>query len=118
MLSSAVSGSVINNERVNLTVEIQNGTTFDGWDKLAAERLNYAGFSTVFQPADTSDHSTTLLYDLTLEQDHTKSAQLLNVLGLNENALVSAPSSASKTPYALIIGADYRSCFNPTDNRP
>ncbi len=118
MLSSAVSGSVINNERVNLTVEIQNGTTFDGWDKLAAERLNYAGFSTVFQPADTSDHSTTLLYDLTLEQDHTKSAQLLNVLGLNENALVSAPSPASKTPYALIIGADYRTCFNPTDNRP
>ena len=118
MLAQAVSASPLRQARTALSVEIQNGSPYDGWETLAGERLNYAGLETSFKPADNRSHSATLLYDLTAEQDRNRSASLLAVLGLSESALVSAPSANSKTPYVLIVGADYQACFDPASLTP
>jgi hypothetical protein len=118
MLNQALSPSATQQEREKISVEIQNGSPTDGWDALAAERLNYAGYQTSLQPADHRGHATSLLYDLTPDQDRTRTNSLLAVLGLPESALVSAPSTNSKSSYAFIVGADYQSCFNPAGLTP
>jgi len=106
----------IGSERI--IIEIQNGSSSDGWDVLAAERLNYAGYKTTFNNADNRFHTTSLLYDLTTEQDRTKTARLLAILGLPETALVSVPSLTSKVSYALIVGDDFSICFDPIGLAP
>jgi hypothetical protein len=113
MLNQAMSASPVQQERQAYTVEIQNGSANDGWEALAAERLNYAGYQTSFKPADNRAHAATLLYDLTPDQDRGRTASLLAVLGLTESALVSVPSTDSKISYVLIVGDDYQACFDP-----
>ena len=118
MLNTAMSSSTHQKEREKISIEIQNGSPNDGWDALAAERLNYSGYQTTFQAADNRSHQTSLLYDLTPDQDRNRIASLLAVLGLPDSALVSAPSKNSKTSYAFIVGADYTACFNPAALTP
>jgi LCP family protein required for cell wall assembly len=118
MLNQAMSASPRQQEREAYSVEIQNGSAYDGWDALAAERLNYAGFKTSFKAADNRSHAATLLYDLTPDQDRNRSAGLLAVLGLPESALVSVPSNDNKVSFVLIVGEDYQACFDPAGLTP
>ena len=99
------------------TVEVRNGTSNPGWDSLAAERLNFAGFNTRLATADRQDYLNTLLYDLASSPDPTGAKSLLNVLGLPLGAYVSAPTQADIN-YVLILGADYQPCFNPSGLAP
>jgi LCP family protein required for cell wall assembly len=118
MFTQAMNSSPIQQERQKISVEIQNGSPNDGWEALAAERLNYAGYQTSFLPADNRNHATSLLYDLTSNQDKTRKASLLAVLGLPDSALVAVPTTNNKVSYALIVGADYNACFNPASLTP
>ncbi len=119
MLNEALAPSQRQQERqVISSIQIQNGSVYDGWDALAAERLNYAGYETSTHEADNREHAQTLLYDLTVEQDRNLTRSILAVLGLPESALVSYPNPNSETPYALIVGNDYDPCFDPTGLAP
>ncbi|RPH59234.1 MAG: LytR family transcriptional regulator, partial [Chloroflexi bacterium] len=113
MLAEALAPSPRQQERQAFKIEIQNGSALDGWDALAAERFNYAGYETSTRPADNRQHAQTLLYDLTPGQDRLKTASLLAILNLPESALVSAPASNSQVSYVLIVGNDYDPCFDP-----
>ena len=113
MLKEALAASPRQQQRNAIKVEIQNGSSIDGLDTLAAQRLNYAGYATTIHSADNRQHRQTLLYDLTPGQDRNSSAALLAVLGLPDLALVSAPSNNSQSAYALIVGDDYHPCFDP-----
>jgi len=118
MISTAMLPSARPQEREKITVEIQNGVATDGWDALAAERLNYAGYQTSIHAADHREHAVSLLYDLSPDQDRNRSASLLTILGLPDSSLVSAPSKNSKVNYAYIVGADYNPCFDPAGMSP
>jgi len=118
MLSQALSSSPRQQELEKISIEVQNGSQSEGWDSLAAERLNYAGYQTIIKPADNRLHATSLLYDLTPGQDRNRTSSLLAVLGLPENALVSAPSTEAKVSYALVVGDDYNTCFSPAEMTP
>ncbi|NCP86240.1 hypothetical protein GW781_08485 [bacterium] len=112
MLAQAISPSPLQTERQMLKVEIQNGSANDGWDALAAERLNYAGYATSLFHADHRQHNVTLLYDLTADQDALRAASLLAVLGLEPAALVKVPGDGTLS-YVLLLGNDYQPCFIP-----
>lgn len=99
------------------TVEVRNGTGNPGWDSLAAERLNYAGFNTRLATADRQDYTNSLLYDLSSTPNPGNSTSLLNVLGLPSGDYVSSPNEADIN-YVLIVGADYQPCFNPNGFAP
>lgn len=118
MLQRAMSPSPRQQERQTWRVEIRNGSPFDGWDALAAERLNYAGYETFFQTSDHRAYTQTLLYDLTPDQDQARSASLLAVLGLPDSALVALPSPGAQAAYVLVIGSDYDPCFRPQELTP
>jgi LCP family protein required for cell wall assembly len=113
MLTTALAPSSRQQERKAIKVEIQNGSANDGWDALAAQRLNYAGYATSLQAADHPQHTQTLLYDLTPGQDRMAASSLLAVLGLPDTALVSVPTANSESSYVLLVANDYVSCFDP-----
>jgi LCP family protein required for cell wall assembly len=117
MLQQALSPSPRAEVTAAETVEVRNGTTNAGWDSLAAERLNYAGFNTRLATADRQDYATSILYDLSATSDLSGATPLLNVLGLPIGAYVSAPTQTDIN-YVLIIGSDYQPCFNPNDMAP
>ncbi|MCS6993799.1 MAG: LCP family protein [Anaerolineales bacterium] len=118
MLRQAISPSPRQQQRQTWQVEIRNGTPYDNWEMLAAERLNYAGYETTFRASDHRNYAQTLLYDLTPDQDRTRSASLLAVLGLSESALVAVPSPGAQTAYVVILGMDYDPCFRPQELAP
>lgn len=118
MLSEAISPSVVQEEHQVFSIEVQNGSYYDSWETLAAERLNYAGYQTSIADADHRQHAATLLYDLSDDQDPVRAASLLAVLGLSEQVLVSVPNSESPIDYILIVGNDYQPCFIPAELTP
>ncbi|PIW17397.1 MAG: hypothetical protein COW33_06615, partial [Anaerolineae bacterium CG17_big_fil_post_rev_8_21_14_2_50_57_27] len=82
MLQEALSPSRRTPEMDSILIEVRNGTYNSGWDTLAAQRLNYAGYEARAAPADRPDYAGSLLYDLTAAQDPNRAASLLAVLGL------------------------------------
>jgi LCP family protein required for cell wall assembly len=104
-------------EEEKLLIEVRNGTSNPGWDALAAERLHYAGYNTRLAPADRQDYHRTVLYDLTSSPDLNRAGALLTLLGLQPDAFLPLPTS-SDASYLLIIGEDYRPCFNPAGLTP
>ncbi len=100
-------------QRETIVVQVENGTPWEGWEMLAAARLNYAGFQTQIAPAERRDVLTTLLIDQRKEQDPASRDLLLRVLGLDPSRLLSQPGD-SQVSYRLILGRDYQPCFQPT----
>ena len=117
MLQQALSPSPRIADQAALTVEVRNGTGNSGWDALAAQRLNYAGYNTRLAPADRLDYANSLLYDLAAAPDLNQVGSLLTTLGLPPSAFVTAPTQTDVN-YVLIIGADYQPCFNPSGLTP
>ncbi len=115
MLAQASSLSTVTAQRESLTVEVQNGTRNAGWDTLAANRLNYAGFNTRTSEADRQDYGNSVLFDFTAAQDAGARDALLRGLGLYSATVMSAPDSNSPVQYRLVLGYDYQPCFQPQD---
>ncbi|MGC8856461.1 MAG: LCP family protein, partial [Anaerolineae bacterium] len=115
LLNEALTLSTTTVQRQTITVEIQNGTPFEGWEALAASRLNYAGYQTRISPADKRDYSASVLVDLTPNQDPTQRTTLLAILGLNSATQISLPDPNSPIQYRLILGFDYEPCFRPEE---
>jgi hypothetical protein len=118
LVTQALTASAQAQVNETITVEIQNGTPFEGWDALAASRLNYAGYVTRLAPADRRDYATSVLIDLTPTQDYNSSAILLNVLGFMPGQLIPMPTPNSSVQYRLILGYDYQPCFQPESLSP
>src|SRR5262249_25951281 len=94
-------------------IEIENGTGVAGYDSLAAERLNYAGYTTRIAAADRQDYGSTVLIDATNDQDAEARNAILNGLGLYSATVLAAPDPNAAVQYRLILGADYQACFQP-----
>lgn len=100
-------------------IEIYNATGHPEWDQLAAERLHYAGFETHLVSANdlgmdpTGVLSQSVLYDMTASQDARLAARVLAAMGLPVSRLNPAPGSSTTATFRLMLGKDYRPCFNP-----
>jgi len=113
MLQEAMAPSQRAVEREAFVIEIQNGTPNDGWDELAASRLNYGGFETRIAPADRRDYGYSTLLDLNAVQDPNRDNTILSILGLPAANLATIPDANSPVNYRLVLGADYNPCFRP-----
>jgi LCP family protein required for cell wall assembly len=113
MLQEAMAPSQRAVERQAFVIEIQNGTPYDGWDLLAASRLNYAGFETQITPADRRDYGYSTLLDLNAATDANRNNTILAILGLPTANLAVIPDANSPVHYRLVLGADYQPCFRP-----
>jgi LCP family protein required for cell wall assembly len=100
----------------DIAVQIVNHSHHPDWDLLAAERLNYAGFDTVVADDDPQSGSTTQIIELDSAASDS-APRLLAALGLDQTQLVSQLGSLSPFQFQLLIGDNYRPCFNPTQGQ-
>ncbi|MGD8458599.1 MAG: LCP family protein [Anaerolineales bacterium] len=101
--------------RVDLVVEIWNGTPAYGWEVLASERLHYAGYDAAISVADRSNYSQTLIFDYTEDQDSKQAGNLLELFELDESRLIKNPDPSYPYDYKVVLGSDYDPCFRPKD---
>ncbi len=100
----------------DISVQVLNLSRHPDWDLLAAERLNYAGFQTTI--ADDDPHPGSLTQVIELDTTAGDSSQrLLATLGLDQAQLIPQPDSLSPFQFRLLIGDNYRPCFNPTEGQ-
>lgn len=118
LINEAMSPSIRVPEKQKVIVEVLNGSSVEGLDVLAAERLNYAGYQTILTPMDRHDYQTTLVYDFSKAQDPNAIASLITALNLAPTSKVSNPQAAPKTPFAVVVGNDYVACFDPSKISP
>lgn len=95
-------------------IEVLNGSAIDGLDILAAERLNYAGYETIITPFEPTNYDQTLLYSRST-QPNTNVNDLLSLLHLPADRVVSNPQSDALTELAIVVGNDFQACFKPDD---
>jgi polyisoprenyl-teichoic acid--peptidoglycan teichoic acid transferase len=110
MLTEALSPATATVEKQSIVIDVMNGTTIEGYESLAATRLNYAGYETNIIPSDRADYAYSVLIDKTSTQDSTP---ILNVMGMQPGSVISSPDPNSKAHYLLIVGYDYQPCFSP-----
>ena len=113
LLTEATSLSTTAVQRQTINVEVQNGTQNDGWDSLAAARLNYAGYTTKVSAADRRDYADSVLIDMTTTQDANAQSAILSSLGLTTANVIALPDPNSPLQYRLVLGNDYQPCFQP-----
>ena len=113
LLTEALSASTKTVERQAITIDVMNGSSIAGYETLASNRLNYAGYETRIIPSDRQDYAYSVLIDKTAVQDRTMSNPILNVMGLLPGSLIPAPDPTSTANYLLILGYDYQPCFRP-----
>lgn len=96
-----------------VTVEVRNASGRSGWAELAAERLIYAGYEAHAGPDLEQIEARSSIED----QGHLEAAVVDHVrqtLGLSTSALLTDPDPSSPYDIEVILGVDYRPCFNPT----
>lgn len=115
MLVEATTLSTYAVTRETITVEVQNGASFETLESLAASRLNYAGYQTIISTADRRDYANSVLVDFTPGQDATQRQTIINSLGLYSANVLSLPGASSAAQYRVILGTDYEPCFQPQE---
>ena len=113
LLTEALSASTKTVERQAIKIDVMNGTSVAGYETLASNRLNYAGYETHIIQSDRQDYAYSVLIDKTAVQDRSTSNPILNVMGLTPGSLIPAPDANSSANYLLILGYDYQPCFRP-----
>jgi LCP family protein required for cell wall assembly len=113
MLTEALSPSTQVILKQTVSIDVMNGTSIAGFETLASNRMNYAGYETRIIPSDRQDYAYSVLIDKSAAQDRTVSNSLLNVMGMTPGSLITAPDPNSSSQYLLILGYDYQPCFRP-----
>jgi LCP family protein required for cell wall assembly len=93
-------------------VEIWNWSPHAGFDLLARERLEYAGYSVNLVPGITDDAQKTLLFRLNPDQPSASDEALLKLLNLEADQFRIDVDAEAASDYRLIIGADFSPCYD------
>lgn len=101
--------------RKTITVEVQNGASFNTLESLAASRLNYGGYQTIIGTADRRDYTSSVLVDFTPGQDPAERQTIISTLGIYSANILSLPDANSPVQYRVILGSDYEPCFQPQE---
>jgi len=113
LLTQALSASTVSVERQAISIDVMNGTSIPGYETLASNRLNYAGYETRIIPSDRQDYAYSVLLDKSAAQDWNVSNNILSTLGMMQGSLIPAQDLNSSAQYLLILGYDYQPCFRP-----
>ncbi|HET7091261.1 MAG TPA: LCP family protein [Anaerolineae bacterium] len=92
-------------------VEVWNGVGNPDWDRVAAERLSWAGFQA--WPNGIADrlYERTTIVDFTTTQKGSRLAQLINLFRVSSADVVYQPEASSPVPYRVILGQNFDPCL-------
>lgn len=98
-----------------LSIALYNGSGHADWDKVAADRLTWAGFAGQSDgPVDTTPK--TVVYDYTGNAQPALLAALIKGLNVKQSAVISQPDPNRTTDFKVMLGADYNTCSAPGYN--
>ncbi len=93
------------------SLEIYNGTKNKAWDKIAASRLSWEGFTpTDAGNADSLSYPNTVIYDYTGSAKPSSLKLLEAVLGVKKTDVIDAPNPDRSVDFRVILGASYNAC--------
>lgn len=93
------------------TIGVYNGAANEGWDGVAAQRLQADGFSAVaLGPAPARDYADTILIDRTGSAKGSSLADVAASLGVRPENVRVEPSANRTTDFEVIVGQSYNSC--------
>ncbi len=102
-------------KHLRLSVEVRNDSGTAWYDTLAAERLHYTGYNTALVPSSGETAAETTLIATNAQPDPETSAALLALLGLDESRLLHEHVPYNESDYLLVLGRDFRPCFDPAE---
>ncbi|HLF27874.1 MAG TPA: LCP family protein [Anaerolineae bacterium] len=98
-------------------VEVLNGTRFSDWDRVAADRLGWAGFvAPSWGQADSLKPQTQII-------DHTTTAKgsrlpaLMELFDVGPENVSAQPDPDNPASYQIIVGEDFEPCQRPSSGR-
>jgi LCP family protein required for cell wall assembly len=95
-------------------VDVLNGTAHADWDRVAADRLGWDGFTVLsWGKADTLYDHTTLI-DYTTTQKGSRLSALADLFGVAPDNVLKQPDRNSPVAYRVIVGADFEPCQRPS----
>ena len=93
------------------TIEVYNGTRNRNWDRVAADRLLWEGFSaTSMGYGDDTTLAQTVLIDYTGQEKGSSLEQLARILNVQPENIRIEPDPNRTTDFVVLLGADYNSC--------
>ena len=95
----------------NARIQVFNGTTNDGWDMVAADRLIWEGFAPqAMGPADQTDYADSMIYDYTGASKGSSLNELVGLLNIKPENIVIQPEPNRTVDFMIVLGANYNSC--------
>jgi len=93
------------------SIAVYNGTLNNLWDRVAADRLLWEGFSAVAMGnSEDTTAQDTILIDYTGQQKGGSVREIARILNVKPENVISEPNPDRTTDFAVILGANYNSC--------
>jgi LCP family protein required for cell wall assembly len=92
-------------------VEVWNGTGNPDWDRVAAERLSWAGFPAIANGIADRAYERTTIVDFTTTQKGSRLASLARLFRVADGDSVFQPDPASPVAYRVILGSNFEPCL-------
>jgi LCP family protein required for cell wall assembly/PAS domain S-box-containing protein len=98
-------------------IEVLNGTHHPDWERVAADRLGWAGFGVSnWGKADSISPRTTIV-DFTSTAKGSRLSALVELFGVSPDNVLRRPDPDSPVAYRVIVGEDYEPCQPPSRGR-
>ncbi len=92
-------------------IVVYNGTNNADWDRVAAERLAWDGFSAVASgAADRTDYADTMLIDHTGQTKGSSLQEIARILNVRPENIILQPDPNREADFEVILGGNYNSC--------
>jgi hypothetical protein len=97
--------------QASVAVDVWNGTSNPDWDRVALERLSWAGFRGQASGLADRPYERTTIIDFTTTQKGSRLAALARLMRVPAEDIVRQPDPASTIAYRVIVGANYEPCL-------
>jgi len=91
-------------------VEVVNGTPYEGWGQVAAERLRWEGFAVVRLQRAEEIFPRTQIVDLRTSPGGWPLPRLMDLYKREGSDVISRPTEPSDVQFQVLLGADYDPC--------
>ena len=92
-------------------VEVWNGTSFPDWDRVAGERLSWAGFQSWANGIADRVYDRTTIIDFTTTQKGSRLTSLARLFRVQTGDIIAQPDSNSPVAYRVILGSNFDPCL-------
>jgi LCP family protein required for cell wall assembly len=110
VVAEALAPPPVQPQRQAWPVEVVNGTPYEGWGQVAAERLRWEGFGVVRIQQAEEIRPRTQIVDLRTTPGGWPLPRLISLYKREGSDVISRPTEESDVQFQVLLGADYDPC--------